>query len=151
MLLAAVGDTPYRIVLLLHILTAMAAFAPAFTHPLITNQSKGLGNQGHGTVMGYLSANGRKVYAPALILTGFLGFALQGISDGAWSFSQTWMIGAIVVWIAMNGVLHGMLLPAERKLADGDSSGDAGVQRGGMIISLLLLIMLWLMIFKPGV
>lgn len=151
MLLAAVGDTPYRIVLFLHILAAMAAFAPAFTHSLLTNQSKGLAGDGHRTVMSYMVANGRKIYGPAVILTGLLGFALQGMSGGAWKMSQGWMIGAVVVWIAMNGVLHGMLFPGERKLAEGDTSGDAAVQRGGMITSLLLLVMLYLMIFKPGI
>lgn len=151
MLLAAVGDTPYRIVLLLHILAAMAAFAPAFTHPLLNNQTKALGAEGHSSVLGYMAGNGRAVYAPALILSGFLGFALQGISDGAWTFGQGWMLGAIAVWIAMNGVLHAMVLPAERKMAAGDASAEPRVQRGGMILSLLLVVMLWLMIFKPGI
>jgi uncharacterized membrane protein len=151
MLLAAVGDTPYRIVLFLHILAAMVAFAPAFTHPVLANQAKGLTGDGHRSVIGYMVANGRKIYAPAVIIAGFLGFALQGMSDGAWKMSQGWMIGAIVVWIAMNGVLHGMLFPGERKVAEGDMSGEPAVQRGGMIISLLLLVMLYLMIFKPGV
>ena len=137
--------------LILHILAAMVAFAPAFTHPLLTNQSKTLAGDGHRTVLGFLVANGRRIYAPALILTGIFGFGLQGMSSGAWSFGQGWMIGAIVIWIAMNGILHAILIPNERKMADGDPSAQAMVERGGAIISLLLLVMLYLMVFKPGV
>lgn len=150
MLIAAVGDTPYRIVLLVHILTALAAFAPAFTHPIIANQTKGLGADGRRAVLGYLLSNGRRFYAPALIVTGLAGFALQGMSEGAWEFSQGWIIGAIIAWIAMNGVLHAVVLPSERKLASGDESAQRLLDIGGAILSLLLLIMLWLMIFKPG-
>lgn len=72
------------------------------------------------------------------------------MSSGAWKFSQGWMIGALIVWIAMNGVLHAMIIPSERKVAAGDLSAETGVQRGGGIISVLLLVMLWLMVFKPG-
>ena len=150
MLIAAVGDTPYRIMLILHVLTAMAAFAPAFVHPFLTNQSKGLGDDGHRTMMGHLLANGRRIYAPALIVTGVLGFGLQGMSSGAWEFSQGWIIGAIVVWIAMNGVLHGLIMPNEAKMADGDAQAQKLVDMGGMIITTLLIVMLYLMVFKPG-
>ncbi len=150
MLLAAIGDTPYRIVLLLHILTAMAAFAPAFAHPLLTGQAKSLDSSNQQKVMSFLVANGRRIYAPALILTGFLGFALQGMSDGVWEFGQTWFILALIIWIAMNGVLHALIIPNERRMANGESEAESMVAAGGMAISLLLVIMLYLMIFKPG-
>jgi hypothetical protein len=41
-------------------------------------------------------------------------------------------------------------LPAERKVAAGDDSADARIDKGGMILSVLLLVMLYLMVFKPG-
>lgn len=150
MMIAAVGDTPYRIVLILHILTFMAAFAPAFAHPLLANQAKALDDGARRQMLGFLVANGRRIYAPALIVAGLLGFGLQGMSDGAWDFGQGWMIGAIVVWIAMNGVLHALILPNERRMADGQADAQKLVDAGGAAISLLLIVMLWLMVFKPG-
>jgi len=149
-MIAAVGDTPYRIVLILHILTAMAAFAPMFTEPFLMNQSKALGEGTHRGVMGLLAANGRKVHAIALILTGLLGFALQGMSSGSFTFGQFWMIAALIVWIAMNGVVHALISPNEQKMADGDASAQRLVDLGGVIITVLLVVMLWLMVFKPG-
>ena len=97
-----------------------------------------------------IAGNGRRIYAPALILTGLFGFAMQGMSDGVIEFSQTWFWLAIVVWIAMNGVLHAVLLPAERAVAGGDESAAKRVDAGGMILTALLLVMLYLMVFKPG-
>ena len=69
MILAAVGDTPYRIVLILHILSFMVAFAPAFVHPLVGRQSRSIDDPNFRKIVGMLAANGRKIYAPALIVT----------------------------------------------------------------------------------
>ncbi|MFT7645951.1 MAG: putative membrane protein [Candidatus Poriferisodalaceae bacterium] len=149
MLLAAVRDTPYNIMLILHILTAMAAFAPAFAHPLITTQGREFDGASRRTLMGFLVQNGRRVYAPALILNGLLGFALAGMSDKVYSMSDTWLVLAFVAWIAMNGVLHGVIVPAERAMSNGDFSAERRVSAGGAAISLLLLVQLWLMVFKP--
>ena len=119
-------------------------------HPLLTSQSKALDATNRGKVMGMIAGNGRRDYAPALIITGLFGFALQGMSDGVIEFSQTWFWLAIVVWLAMNGVLHAMLLPAERALGGGDETAAKRVDAGGIVLSVLLLAMLYLMVFKPG-
>lgn len=155
MLIAAIGDTPYNIVLFLHILSAFVAFAPAFVHPFLGEQTKALGQADRAAVMGFIVKNGRRVYAPALIVTGLLGFGLQGMSDSAIEFSDGWIIGAIVVWLAMNGVLHAVVLPGEREMAQGGSAGEVEaaekrVSAGGATITVLLLVMLYLMVFQPG-
>ncbi len=149
-MLAAYRETGYNVVLFLHILTALVAFAPAFVHPLLASQTKALDANGRSSVLGMMAGNGRRIYAPALILTGLFGFALQGMSDGVIEFGQTWFWLAIVVWVAMNGVLHGMLLPAERAVAVGDEGAAKRVDAGGMILTVMLLVMLYLMVFKPG-
>jgi uncharacterized membrane protein len=149
-MLAAYRDTGYNVMLFLHIVTALVAFAPAFVHPLLTNQTKALDATTRGKVLGMIAGNGRRIYAPALILTGLFGFAMQGMSDGVIEFGQTWFWLAIVVWIAMNGVLHAMLLPAERALAAGDEAAESKASTGAMILTILLLVMLYLMVFQPG-
>ena len=149
-MIAAYQGTGYNVMLYLHILTALVAFAPAFVHPLLANQTKALDATGRSKVLGMIAGNGRRIYAPALILTGLFGFAMQGMSDGVIEFSQTWFWLAIVVWLAMNGILHGMLLPAERAVAGGDESIAKKVDTAGIILTVLLLVMLYLMVFKPG-
>lgn len=149
-MLAAYRETGYNVMLFLHVLAALVAFAPAFVHPLLASQTKALDSSNRGRVLGMLAGNGRRVYAPALILTGLFGFAMQGMSDGVIEFGQTWFWLAIVVWIAMNGVLHAMLLPAERAVAGGDETASRRVDAGGLILTVLLLVTLYLMVFKPG-
>ncbi len=150
MILAATGDTSYKIVLFLHILTVIVAFAPAFVHPLIGEQTKRLDTGSRRQVLGFLVQNGQRIYLPALVVTGLLGFALSGMSDGAFELSQGWLIASIIIWIAMNGLLHAVVVPAEKAMRDGDDSAEGRLAAGGGIVTVLLLVMLYLMIFKPG-
>jgi uncharacterized membrane protein len=149
-MIASYQGTGYNVMLFLHILTAVVAFAPAFVHPLLARQTNALEAADRGKVFGMLAGNGRRIYAPALILTGLFGFAMQGMSDGVIEFSQTWFWLALIVWIAMNGVLHGLLLPAERAVAAGDETAAKKVDTGSAMLTVLLLVMLYLMVFKPG-
>lgn len=150
MILAAVGDTGYDIVLVLHILAVTVAFAPAFVHPLLANQSKAYGGDASQRLLGSIVGNGRMIYAPALIVAGLLGFALAGMSDDVYSVGDGWMIAAIIVWIAQNGVLHAVVLPGERAWARGDTTVESRVALGGGIITILLVVQVILMVFKPG-
>ncbi len=148
--IAAIGNTPYNIVLVVHILLAIVAFAPGFTHSVLAGQSKGLPDAERRTLWGYMAGNSRRIYAPALILLGLAGFALSGMSDGIYALSKGWMIASIIIWVAMNGVLHAVMLPAERAVAGGDDSAAKRVDIGGAALSIGLLVMLFLMVFKPG-
>ncbi|MDH4169924.1 MAG: hypothetical protein OEW42_10070 [Acidimicrobiia bacterium] len=150
MILAAVDDTAYNIVLLLHILAGFAAFAPAFIHPLLGEQAKALDDANRSKVMGFMVANGRRLHAPALVLVGVLGFALPGMSAGELELSQGWLVASIVVWLGMNGVLHAVVIPGERAMAEGDNAAESRVTIGSITITLLLVVMLYLMIWKPG-
>ncbi len=148
MIFAAPGDTGYDIMLLLHILTAMVAFAPVFVHPLLANQA---GDGGvRGTLMGLFAGNGRRIYAPALILSGLLGFGVAGMSDEVYSVGDGWIIAAILVWIAQNGLLHAMVIPGQRAMAEGDDTAEQKVSLGEGLIVALLVVQLVLMVFKPG-
>ncbi len=50
----------------------------------------------------------------------------------------------------MNGVLHGMILKGEKAVAAGDESSVKTVALGGQLITVMFLITLYLMVFKPG-
>ncbi len=87
---------------------------------------------------------GRIVYSGGLILAGLFGIFLIFASEDVWAFDQTWISLAFLVWIAMNGVFHAMVFPSRRRgRADRAPLGIA-------ILNVLLVVMLWLMIWKPG-
>ena len=109
-----------------------------------------VGRHARQQLLGFLATNSKLIYGPALIAAGAFGILLIVVSDEAWEFSQGWVSFAFLVWIAMNGVLHALLLPAERKLADGDEASRSRADLGGQIITVLFIVMLWLMIWKPG-
>ena len=148
--IAAIGDTPYNIILIVHVLLAMVAFAPAFIYPFVANQLTTVPAEQRSSVWGFLMGNSRRIHAPALILTGLLGFALAGLSDGVYAMSQTWLVLSFLIWIVMNGILHAGLVPAERALASGDDSAKRRIDLLGPIMAILLIVMLYLMVFKPG-
>lgn len=150
MILAATDDTGYQILLVLHILAVIAAFAPAIAHPVMARQAQGLDDGARDAVYGFLATNSQRVYGSALILAGLLGFGLVGMSDKEYSMSEGWLVAAIVLWVAMTGILHALLVPAERALGDGDQSAEKRVQAIGGFLTLLTVVMVYLMVFQPG-
>ena len=128
-------STGFKISLFLHILTIIVAFAPSVLMVLPGGRDGGLG---------LLERSARTVYAPALLLAGFFGIMCIVTSDEAFEFSDTFISLAFVVWIAMNGVFHALVLAGQKR-------GDAKkVENGQAIMTVLLLVMLYLMIWKPG-
>jgi len=150
MLVAAIGDTGYNVMLLLHIVTAFVAFSPGFVHPLLAVRLQADGG-GLGRIAGHMAKNDRMIHSPALLATGLFGFGVAGMSEKTYSVSQGWLVAAVLVWIAMNGVLHAVVIPAERAVADGNDAAAPRISMGYTLISLLVVIVLVLMVWKPGV
>ena len=72
------------------------------------------------------------------------------MSESAIGWGDTWVWLSIVVWIALNGVLHGAMLPAEQALAGGDRSAMAKIERVGPVLGVMVLVLVYLMTVKPG-
>jgi len=150
MVLAAYGDTVWKLLLLGHILSFVVAFAPAVINPVLGAQSKKDGESELIRVSGYMAQNGRRIHFPALLALGAFGILMVLQSDPIFEFDQTWVGLAILVWLALCGVITGLVLPAERRLAAGDLAAEAKVAMGGQLATVLLLVQLYLMIWKPG-
>jgi len=155
MVLAALRDNAYNVVLLLHIISVIVAFAPAVANPLTEARLKADG--GESSLVSYYKAagaNGRKVYFPALIVAGVFGGALIGMSktggELVWKFEQTWIWLSILNWIVLCGIVSAVILPNEKKVAGGDVSAASKVAAGGGLATLLVIGQLYLMVFKPG-
>jgi uncharacterized membrane protein len=149
MILAAYRDTGYNVVLFLHILTVIIAFAPAVVNPLIDTR---IGDDRATTsrFSAIAASNNRMVHLPALVLAGLFGVLLVVMSDEAIGFDELWISLSFLVWIAIAGLVSGMIMPNERRVGQGDLDAHKKVVLGGQLASLLLLVMLYLMIFKPG-
>ncbi|CAN5584785.1 hypothetical protein BH20ACT2_BH20ACT2_12350 [soil metagenome] len=146
-----VDSFAYKLTFLLHILAIVVAFAPAFVYPGVSRSLRGHRDGGARAALAGLAANDLRIHAPSLVAAGLLGILLVLQSDDAYSLADAWISAAFLVWFLMVGVLVGLLVPAERKAAAGeDPAAEKLVRMFGGTIHLLLLVMLYLMIWKPG-
>lgn len=150
MFLAAVDSGVYKALLLLHILAVIVAFSPAIVHPLtgprMMKDDEAAGKRFSATVVD----NSRKVYLPALLAVGILGFALVGASDETWKFSKPWVFISALLWLAIGGIVGAVIIPGEKQVGEGDRAAESKVAAAGGIATLLLVVVLFMMVVKPG-
>lgn len=157
MILAAYDDTGYNLLLLLHIVAVLVAFAPAAINPLLERYF--VRNGGEAALQnwaGFARDYTKKIALSSLVVVLITGILLivmssvEGQEDNLWEFSQTWISLAFLVWFAIGGVVSALILKGEKLMAAGDMKGRELLAKGGPIATVLLLVMLYLMIFKPG-
>jgi uncharacterized membrane protein len=149
--LAAYADTGYNILLLLHIVAVVVAFAPAAINPLLERYLvRNGGDAALQTWAGFARDYTKKIALSALVVALVTGILMIVVSDEVIEFSDTWISLAFLVWFAIAGVVSALILKGERLVAAGDMKGRELLAKGGPIATVLLLVMLYLMIFKPG-
>ena len=147
MMLATLRDTGYNIVLFLHVLTVLIAVVGAVGHPLLF-MLEGKRPDGDVVALAKRIETPSRIYAISYALTGIIGFGL--ISMGDWSWGATWIWLSILLWVASTGLLHGVMVPAERAVAAGDTSAMAKIDKFGPPLTLMILVVVFLMTVKPG-
>lgn len=149
MLIATYRDTGYNLVLFLHIVAVLVAMAPAVVHPILFELEKRR-DDGDLVALSQRIAASARIYAIAVVVAGVIGFGLVSMSDGLIEWGDTWVWLSILVWVALNGVLHGAMFPAERQLAGGDRAAAAKIERIGPVLGVMVLALIYLMTVKPG-
>lgn len=134
---------------MLHIFSVVVAFSPGIAHTALLRLGEADGPDVLKRLFGYMARNDRMIYSPALILVGVFGILIVATEDYV-GFDDAWISAAMLLWLIVNGVLHGMMIPAERKIAEGDMSAQKMVMIAGPVIGLLFLATLYLMVVKPG-
>jgi uncharacterized membrane protein len=141
MLLAAINDTPYDIVYLLHIIAVIVGTGAAFVVPVIAVRVRAAGQDTKA-----MDEAAASVMAPALLAAGVFGGALVGMSDDVYDFSQTWLALGGLVWLIAVGAAALAFPPSWSPLPD---MSDKKAMWSGML-HLSLAAMLLLMTFKWG-
>jgi hypothetical protein len=150
-LIAAIGDVSYDLMLLIHLAAVVVTFAPAAINPLLEKHfEKNGGEPVLRNWAGFSAFYTSRVSLSGLVVLLVTGVLLILLSDDVWEFSQTWISLAFLVWFAIGGVVSAMILKGEKQMSAGDFSGRALVAKGGPIATVLLVVMLYLMVFKPG-
>ena len=127
----------YEILGILHILAVIIAFGPVFFYP-------SLQRAGAGPTLAKLHL---RLVLPALALAWVFGMGLVGASDSLWEMSQTWVWLALIGWVALMLVSWFLIRPG---LTDTSDRARSKMAAGVGATHLLLIVMLYLMVFKPG-
>jgi uncharacterized membrane protein len=172
-ILATYRNGVYDFVLLLHIMCAIIGFGAVFLNGLYAQEiRKRPGPEG----LAVFEANFRvskigEYFIYAVFVLGFGVLALAKVGDeNIFKFSQTWVWLSVVLYIVGIGISHGVLWPSVKKMgalmremiAGGPPVGGPPPQVGqlqelgkkvgaaGATLNVLLVVIVGLMIWKPG-
>jgi hypothetical protein len=130
-------DFGYRLMALLHIAAAVAAFGPLFLYP-------SLRRNGETQTM---AAMHMRLSFPALVMLWVLGMGLAGMSDQVYKMSQLWLALSLVNWVVLIAVSWFLIRPA---VSDASDAASVRLSYGVAVTHLGLIVGLVLMIWKPG-
>jgi uncharacterized membrane protein len=171
--LATIDGGFYKLCLVLHILCAIIGFGAVFLNGIYGQQMKVRMQSGRGAdALGIFEANltVSKIGEYFIYAVFVFGFALLGLSDSVWKFSQTWIWLSILLYVIGIGLSHGVLMPTVKRmgalmrevLAGPPAVGGPPPQAAemetlgkklgvvGPVLNLILIAIIFLMVFKPG-
>jgi hypothetical protein len=130
------NDTVSQLLYLVHILSAIAAFGPLFLYPRM---------QRAGETQAVAALHMKLVF-PALILMWVAGMGMAGTQKI--SLGGTWFVtGTIALWLVAVVVSWFLIRPS---ISDTSEQARKMMAAGIGITHLILVVSLYLMIFKPG-
>lgn len=130
-------STGYRLLGVLHVLAAVAAFGPLFIYPSMQRA-------GAGADVAKLHL---RLSLPALVLTWVFGMGLVGMSKDNFEMSQTWIVLSLLCWVAAVAVSWFLIRPS---LGDGSEAARSKLAAGIGVTHLIAVVVIYLMVFKPG-
>ena len=127
----------YELLGLLHILSVIAAFGPLFIYPSLVRAGAGA----------EVAKWHLRLSLPALVLAWVFGMGMVGSSDDFFEMSDGWIIASLLVWVVLVLVSWFLIRPS---LSDSSERARSMLSAGIGITHVGLIVMLWLMVFKPG-
>jgi hypothetical protein len=170
MLAVGINSGIYKFLLLCHILSVVVGIGAVMLNGVYAAQAQknpGAPGRAVSEANEFVSSVAEKV----IYLIPVFGILLILVSDDAWKFSQTWIWLALLLYIAAVGVAHAVLTPGHRRInellremenspppAGGAPPQVAEIQKlgqrqamAGMFNNLAVVVLIALMIWKPGV
>ena len=130
-------STGYELLGLLHILSVIAAFGPLFIYPSMLRAGAGA----------EVAKWHLRLSLPALVLVWVFGMGMVGMSDEVFEMSDGWIVASLLLWVGLVAVSWFLIRPS---LTDTSERARSMLSAGLGITHLGLVVLLWLMVFKPG-
>lgn len=171
-MLATVGSNAYKFFLVLHLLTAIVGFGGLVAAGIFGARAATRGGHDGAVMFDYVVTSRWAEWA--VYAAPVFGIITLLLSDDVFKFSQTWVSLSFVLFIVYVGVFHGVHLPNLKRmnvlmneLGSGDVAAPAEGGRPpqvaelsirsqkaaifGGILNLTLVVIVVLMVWKPGV
>jgi uncharacterized membrane protein len=146
----------YKLMVVLHILSVVVGIGATMLNGLYAAKAKQAGGPAAGAIM-KANFDVTVVAEKIIYLVPVFGILAVLASDDVWEFDQTWIWLAIVLYVVALGIAHGNQMPAAKKMLAGPSSPEEAealgkrLAMGGMALNLLVVVLIALMVWKPGV
>ena len=170
-----VGSTAYKIVFMLHILSVIVGFGGVMLNGVYGSEAKKRKGVG-GVAIGEANVHVSEIAEKVIMTVPVWGILLVILSDGVWKFSQLWVGLAIVLFLAtfafamfvqLKNAKRMNELANELAMAGAPPAGGAApagpppqvaemealgkqLGMGGAFLSVMVVVLVYLMVFKPG-
>jgi uncharacterized membrane protein len=169
-----VGSTAYKLVFMLHIISIIVGFGGVILNGIYGSEAKKR-KGAEGAAIGAANLHVTEIAEKVIMTVPVWGILLVILSDGAWKFSQAWVGIAIALFIVVMGFATGVQLKNQKRMsalanemamAGGPPPGAAPggpppqvvemealekkLGMGGAFLSVMVVVMIYLMVFKPG-
>ena len=161
-----------QLLLLLHVLGAIIVFGPTFAFPIISRQAQKQPQHGHFAAV-IIDLVERRIVIPGAILQGITGVGLILVLNAdLTSKAYRWLVAAIILYAITITYAIAVQAPAAKRMVELTEGGPpaggpppegapAGpppeiaatgqkLQRGGMFMTVMILLIVTLMVTKPG-
>jgi hypothetical protein len=172
-LFATYDSGSYKFFLILHILCAIVGFGAVMLNGIYGQQMKVRMQSGKvSEALAIYDANFlvSKIGEYFIYAVFVFGFVVLALSDSVFKFSQTWLWLSVVLYVVAIGISHGLLWPAVKRMGALMREVEAGpppvggpppqaaemaalgqrIGTVGPILNLFLVVILFLMVWKPG-
>ena len=169
-----IGSAVYKIVFMLHIVSIIVGFGGVMLNGIYGAEAKKR-KGAEGAAIGAANLAVSKIAEKVIMTVPVWGILLVLLSDGVWEFSQAWVGIAIVLFIAVYAFAFFVQLKNQERMTElaaelasagpppaGATGGpppqvlqmealEKKLGMGGAFLSLMVVVMIYLMVFKPGV
>ena len=156
---AGLNSGAYKLVLVLHIMCAIVGFGAVFLNGLYAAQVRAYKGR-EGLAISEANYEVSRVAEYAIYAVFVFGLILAIVADRHFvEFSDAWLNISMILYIVGLGLSHGVLIPSHRKMNELLRAGNRGTELDaafkraaatGGVLNLLLAVILFLMVFKPG-
>lgn len=145
----------YELWVVLHLLAVIVGIGATMLNGLYAAKAKEAGGPAAGAIM-KANFDVTMVAEKFIYLVPVFGILAVLASDDAWDFGQTWVWLSLVLYVIALGIAHGNQIPSGKKMLAGPSSPEEAaalgkrLAMGGMALDLLVVVLVVLMVWKPG-